>query len=87
MPLVLHPGPHFGQGGATSGLEAHQGRVIRRPGRQAALPQIILIVQPQFLQAGARHVGEFEPGFFGRATGLGLPSAMFCTPERAACTI
>ena len=34
------------------------------------MPQKIARVQPQFLQAGARHVGQLEFGFFGGAAGL-----------------
>jgi hypothetical protein len=37
--------------------------VVSRPLRQAALAQVVFIVQPQFLQAGPRHVRELKFGF------------------------
>jgi len=44
--------------------------VVRRPQRQPALPQEVLIIQTQFLKTGASHIGELEFGFLRRAAGL-----------------
>ena len=57
--------------------------MFRWPLLQAALTQKILIIQPQFLQARAGHVGEFEFGFFGRAAGLAALSDILCAGTRS----
>ena len=56
--------------GGPPHYEFRPARVLARPKRQPALPEEILIVQPQLFKAGARYVRELEFGFPGRATGL-----------------
>ena len=81
LALVRHPSPHLFQRGAAFCLEAHQRRVFRRPLLQPALPQKILIIQPQLLQAGARHVRELEFRFLGRAAKPGCPPRCSARPN------
>ena len=64
------PSRHVIRRGRPCRYQFRPARVLARPLRQPALPQIILIVQPQFLQAGARHVRELEFRFLGRAARL-----------------
>lgn len=61
-------------------------RVVLCPERKLVLSQEIFIVEQQLLQGRPGHADQIEFGLFGGAEAM-LPSAMFCLPLRAACTI
>ena len=70
MAFILHPGPHLLQRCTPSRLEALKHGVLGLPLLQPPLPEKVLIVQSQFLQAGAGHVGELEFSLLRGAAGL-----------------
>ena len=61
---------HLIGSGAPPGHQPLPARVFPLPERQAPLPQKILIIQAQFFQAGAGHIGQFQLGLFRSAGGL-----------------
>ena len=65
-----HPIRHRVSGGAAPGHQCLPARVGLVPERQAALPQVVLIVGAQFFQTGARHVRELQLKFFRGAARL-----------------
>ena len=62
--LFPHPMRHFIGSGAPAVDQFLPAGIVTVPDRQAALAQEILVVEPQFFQAGPRHVGEFSSVFF-----------------------
>ncbi len=84
---LTHPFCHGVSRGAPTRHQRFAARVALGPERQPAVPQEVLIVEAQFFEAGARAtLVSFSSNFFEVPLAL-LPSAIFCTPERAACTI
>ena len=67
---LAHPLRHVIGRGAAAVDQFLPAGVVTIPDRQAVLAQEILEVQPQFFQAGPRHVGEFDFGFLRRSRGL-----------------
>ena len=65
--------------GAAQCFEKEQGRVLRRPGSEAALAEEIFIIEAKFFEAGASYVGEFELGLFGSSTGLAAFGDILCS--------
>ncbi len=51
-------------GGAAPGYQICAARVFALPQREATLAQKIFVIQLQFFQAGAGHIGEFQFGLF-----------------------
>lgn len=60
--------------------------MIRWPPGQIPLPQKIFVVEPQLLKLARATLVSLSSDFF-EVPEAWLPSAMFCTPLRAACTI
>lgn len=58
--IVSYPKGYFVGGGAAVGDEGSSPWIISWPGRELLLAKEVLIIEPEFLEAGACHVGELN---------------------------
>jgi len=84
--LFKHPKSHLISRNTPPLNQSFPANVITRPDLQPPLPQIVLVIKSQLFDTGPGDIGKLDLGFFD-VPDAWLPSAMFCTPERAACTI
>jgi len=68
--LLLHPSCHLLYCGTPPRDQRLAAGVMFRPRRQAAVSQVVFVVQLEFFQAGARHVGQLQFHLFRGAAGL-----------------
>lgn len=80
------PFQEFVEGFGAGRDEPVAARILQRPEHKTRLPQEILVVECEFFEAGPCHAGNLS-SFFREVPEAWLPSAMFCTPLRAAWTI
>ena len=64
------PHGHLVGGDAPPGHQRRPPRIVLGPLHPSPLAEVVLVVQSQFLEAGAGHIGEFEFGLFRGAAGL-----------------
>ncbi len=67
---VSGPGGHGVGGGGAARDKLRPAWVFAGPEREGALTEEVFVVEPEFFEAGAGYVGEFEFGFLGGAAGL-----------------
>ena len=79
------PGGHFVGGGGAAGDQLRAARVGAGPLRQAALPQEILVVAPQFLQARPADVRQFQFHLLRRSGGLASLGDVLNSGARGLC--
>ncbi len=82
----MNPLRHFFSSIAAAINQILAARIAAFPERQPALPQKILIIELQLFQTGPPTLVSLSSIFF-EVPDAWLPSAIFCTPDRAACTI
>lgn len=65
-----NPPSHLIRGAAPPEDQGFPPGIFPFPERQVSVPEEVLVVQAEFFQAGAGHLGEFELHFFGGGAGF-----------------